>query len=101
MLFCETITIFGKTTKWKHHENVTIELLKEKKSFVRMAAAQEWNEGSLCGVWCILSLIFMRLRRKTKAGSLMEHHGETLLGCNGAVAGAPGAVGGARGPADS
>lgn len=31
---------------------------------------------------------------------LIEHHGETLVGFNGAVAGAPGAVGGARSPAD-
>lgn len=45
---------------------------------------------------------FHAFEEKKKGGRrLTERHGETLVGFNGAVAGAPGAVGGARSPADS
>lgn len=37
---------------------------------------------------------------KNRKERLIEHHGETLVGFNGAVSGAPGAVRGARSPAD-
>lgn len=64
-------------------------------------AESKQHEESWCRVWHSLLAIFVLLRRKKGGRRLMEHHGETLVGFNGAVAGAPGAVGGARSPADS
>lgn len=44
---------------------------------------------------------FHAFEEKNGGRRLTERHGETLVGFNGAGAGAPGAVGGASSPADS